>query len=274
MPISLARVPNGTGALNQVRYAYFNQKGRLAVELNGHVTVYDTLDHQISGVSQQRRGGSLTLTSQHGTVGISTLAVVSVDGVQTKAPEPRAAPASEPYRPDSAQEADLFAKIERLAELHKKGVLRVGLAEAFTPEQLIQQYDVNVSYSTELSLWVSRRRSWCPAPFRGAPIVFAHSGKPFDQARVAEYEVGSYAGIADKALKGLAGLEPADADPSEVARQIARVIDLALGKRLFGVHVDPSEYGAEIVNGVADRMRREMYRNMGLGDLLHPTVVG
>jgi hypothetical protein len=61
MPISLARVPNGTGALNQVRYAYFNQKGRLAVELNGHVTVYDTLDHQISGVSQQQgRGGSLT----------------------------------------------------------------------------------------------------------------------------------------------------------------------------------------------------------------------
>src|SRR6266436_5708787 len=116
--------PNGTGAQNQVRYAYFNQKRRLAVELNGHVTVYDTLDHQISGVSQQQgRGGSLTLTSQHGTVIVSTLPVASVDGVQTKAPEPRVAPASEPYRPDSAQETDLFAKIERLAELHKKGIL-------------------------------------------------------------------------------------------------------------------------------------------------------
>ena len=88
--------PNGTGAQNQVRYAYFNQKRRLAVELNGHVTVYDTLDHEISGVSQQQgRGGSLTLTSQHGTVSVSTLPVVSVDGVQTKAPEPRVAPASE-----------------------------------------------------------------------------------------------------------------------------------------------------------------------------------
>src|SRR6266404_559025 len=115
--------PNGTGAQNQVRYAYFNQKRRLAVELNGHVTVYDTLDHQISGVSQQQgRGGSLTLTSQHGTVIVSTLPA-SVDGVQTKAPEPRVAPASEPYRPNSAQETDLFAKIERLAELHKKGIL-------------------------------------------------------------------------------------------------------------------------------------------------------
>src|ERR1700740_2490517 len=116
--------PNGTGAQNQVRYAYFNQKRRLAVELNGHVTVYDTLDHQISGVSQQQgHGGSLTLTSQHGTVIISTLPVVSVDGVQTKAPETSAAPAGEPDRPDGAQDMDLFAKIERLAELHKKGIL-------------------------------------------------------------------------------------------------------------------------------------------------------
>ena len=115
--------PNGTGAQNQIRYAYFNQKRRLAVELNGQLTIYDTLDHQISGVAQQQgRGGSLTLTSQHGTVSVSTLPVVSVDGPQT-APEPWVAPVSEPYRPDSAQETDLFTKIERLAELHKKGIL-------------------------------------------------------------------------------------------------------------------------------------------------------
>jgi hypothetical protein len=89
------------------------------VELNGIVTVYDTLDHEISGVSQQQgRGGSLTLTSQHGTVSVSTLPIV-----QTKASEPRTAPASESYRPDSPQETDLFAKIERLSELHKKGIL-------------------------------------------------------------------------------------------------------------------------------------------------------
>ena len=122
-PVELG-FPNGIGGQNQFRYAYFNQTHRLAVELNGHVTVYDTLDHQISGVSQQQgRGGSLTLTSQHGTVSVSALAVVSVDGVQTKAPEPRVAPASEPYRPDAIQETDLFAKIERLAELEKKGIL-------------------------------------------------------------------------------------------------------------------------------------------------------
>jgi hypothetical protein len=96
----------------------------LAIELNGHLTVYDTLDHQISGVSQQQgRGGSLTLTSQHGTVSVSTLPAISVDGLQTKAQQQRMAPASEPYRPDSAAETDIFAKIERLADLHKKGIL-------------------------------------------------------------------------------------------------------------------------------------------------------
>jgi hypothetical protein len=45
------------------------------------------------------------------------------------------------------------------------------------------------------------------------------------RARIAEYKSGPYAGIAEKALKGLAGLEPADADPSDVARQIVRVVD-------------------------------------------------
>jgi hypothetical protein len=43
--------------------------------------------------------------------------------VQTKAPEPRGTPAPEPSRPNSAQETDIFTKIERLAELHKKGIL-------------------------------------------------------------------------------------------------------------------------------------------------------
>src|SRR3954447_6361124 len=116
--------PSGSGAQNQVRYAYFSETDRLAIELNGHVTVYDTLDHRISGVSQQQgRGGSLTLTSQHGTVSVSTLPVVALDGVETKTPGPSAAPADDARRPDSAAETDIFAKIERLADLHKKGIL-------------------------------------------------------------------------------------------------------------------------------------------------------
>ena len=92
------------------------------------MTVYDTLDHQIGGVSQQQgSGGSLTFTSQYGTVSISQLPIVSVDGVPSNAPEPRLAPAPvphpEPSRAETAQETDIFAKIERLADLQKKGIL-------------------------------------------------------------------------------------------------------------------------------------------------------
>jgi hypothetical protein len=130
-----------------------------------------------------------------------------------------------------------------------------------------------VSYSTELALWGIETTIMVLGACTKGTNHFAHSSKPSDQARIAEYENGPYVGIAEKALKGLAGLEPADANPSEVARQIVRVVDLPLGKRPFRIHVDPSQDGAEIVNGVADRMRREMYRNIGLEDLLHPVII-
>ena len=75
-PANLHR-PDSTGSQNSVRYAYFGQARRLAVELNGNVTVYDTLDHCISGVSQQQSGSSsLTFSSQHGSVDVGRLPVV------------------------------------------------------------------------------------------------------------------------------------------------------------------------------------------------------
>jgi hypothetical protein len=126
--------PNGSGAQNQVRYAYFNGAHRLAVELNGHVTIYDSLDHQIGGVSQQQgNGGSLTFTSQYGTVSVAILPILSVDGIPREVPAPTQqptsselpTPAQQPASSHAAtvQEADIFAKIERLADLQKKGIL-------------------------------------------------------------------------------------------------------------------------------------------------------
>jgi len=63
--------------------------------------------------------------AQYGTVSVSNLPVVSVDGVPSDAPEPRvaAAPVPPPERAETAQETDIFAKIERLADLQQKGIL-------------------------------------------------------------------------------------------------------------------------------------------------------
>ena len=53
-----------------------------------------------------------------------------------------------------------------------------------------------------------------------------------------------------------------------------RVVDLPFGKRPFRVHIDPANDGAEVVNGVADRVRAELLRNIGLADLLKPAAAG
>jgi hypothetical protein len=44
--------PDSSGSQDGWRYAYFPQRHVLAVERGGHVTQYDTGDHEIAGVSQ------------------------------------------------------------------------------------------------------------------------------------------------------------------------------------------------------------------------------
>jgi hypothetical protein len=68
--------PFSSGAQNNIRYAVF--PNRLAVELNGQVSVYDTLDHNIGGVSQQQGNNtSLTFNSQWGTINVSSLPLIT-----------------------------------------------------------------------------------------------------------------------------------------------------------------------------------------------------
>lgn len=209
--------------------------------------------------------------------------------------------------------------------IHNAGHMSFGPAEAFTPEQFAQLYDINVlstqrvnraalpqlrkqgkgllvwvssssarggtppylspyfaakaamdslavSYAGELTRWGIETSIIVPGAFTKGTNHFAHSGKPADTARAAEYDHGPYAGVPDMALKGLASLEPTDADAADVAKEIVRVVDLPFGKRPFRSHIDPSEDGAEIVNGVADRVRAEMFRRIGIADLLSPRV--
>jgi hypothetical protein len=128
------RWPNSTGAQNGVRYAYFAQARRLAIEVNGRVTVYDTLDHQIGGFSQQQSyGGALSFNSQYGLIDVASLPVISVDGVAPYVPAPAPvayAPAPAPMHaansfssPSSLSQQDIFATIEKLADLRAKGIL-------------------------------------------------------------------------------------------------------------------------------------------------------
>jgi NAD(P)-dependent dehydrogenase (short-subunit alcohol dehydrogenase family) len=211
--------------------------------------------------------------------------------------------------------------------IHNAGHMSFGPAEAFTPEQFAELFDVNVlstqrvnraalpqlrkqgcglviwvssssarggtppylspyfaakaamdslavSYAAELARWGIETAIIVPGAFTTGTNHFAHSGSPADKARAVEYDDGPYAGVPEQALKGLSSLEPADADVSAVAEAIVRIVDMPFGKRPFRTHIDPSQDGAEVVNGVADRVRAELFRRIGLEDLLSPRVVG
>ena len=121
--------PSSTGSQNNVRYAYFATIHRLAIEVNGQVTLYDTLNHQIGGFSQQQStGGSITFTSQFGLVDVKTLPIISIDNVPVQKPvQSQPAPSSIQANPVHAslenKEADIFGAIEKLANLKDKGIL-------------------------------------------------------------------------------------------------------------------------------------------------------
>jgi NAD(P)-dependent dehydrogenase (short-subunit alcohol dehydrogenase family) len=130
-----------------------------------------------------------------------------------------------------------------------------------------------VVYARELTRWGIETSIIVPGAFTGGTNHFAHAGLPDDKARVSEYEAGPYAGFANQVRNGFASIVPADADVSAVADAIVRVVDAPFGKRPFRVHIDPTQDGAEVVNAVSDRVRAELLRRIGLGDLLTPRDV-
>lgn len=127
-----------------------------------------------------------------------------------------------------------------------------------------------VSYAGELARWGIETSIVVPGAFTRGTNHFAHAGHPSDAARAAEYEQGPTQGMAEVAQRGLAALEPPDADASKVADAVVDLIGRPFGTRPFRVHVDPAQDGAEIVNGVADRVRAELLRRIGLEDVLRP----
>jgi len=211
--------------------------------------------------------------------------------------------------------------------IHNAGHMVFGPAEAFTPEQLAELFDINVLstqrvnraalpqlrkqgkgllvwvsssssaggtppylapyfaakagmdamavvYARELTRWGIETSIIVPGAFTGGTNHFAHSGSPADQARVAEYEAGPYAGFGDQIRNAFAAIVPPEADASSVADAIVGVVDTPFGKRPFRVHVDPTQDGADVAFAVVDRVRNEMLHRVGFSDLLKPRVNG
>lgn len=128
-----------------------------------------------------------------------------------------------------------------------------------------------VSYAAELARFGIDTTIIVPGSFTHGTNHFAHAGTPADQDVAAAYE-SRYSGLIEKVGQKLGELAPADADPEEVAREIARVVDTPTGERPFRVYIDPADDGAETVSRVADVIRADFYRRINLDDLLSPTA--
>jgi NAD(P)-dependent dehydrogenase (short-subunit alcohol dehydrogenase family) len=128
-----------------------------------------------------------------------------------------------------------------------------------------------VSYAGELVRWNIETSIIVPGAYTSGTNHFAHAGSPADKARAAEYEAGPTATLAKEIMDGLAATAVSDADVLDVAKAIVEVVDMPFGTRPFRVHIDPADDGAEAVNAVADRVRKEFLKNMGLADLLKPS---
>jgi hypothetical protein len=114
-------VPASSGAQNDTRYAFFPAFRRLAVQQGVRLSLYDTGTLRISGVSQQQGSGrSLTFSSDQGAVSLQDLQLV--DAAAGTAPA-LAVPDVRPGAPSATAGSDPLATIERLADLHAKGVL-------------------------------------------------------------------------------------------------------------------------------------------------------
>jgi superoxide dismutase len=140
--------PSSSGGQNNMRYAYFpNPVNRLAVDINGSLSIYDTFNYNISGVSQQQSGSGYTLSfsSQMGTLDITNLPIISpqsnnnnpvvqetpqyVEPAPVFIPEPQQLIKDpEPMMAQnnmasSSAEEDIIKNIERLAGLMQKGIV-------------------------------------------------------------------------------------------------------------------------------------------------------
>lgn len=142
-------LPSSAGAQNTTRYAFFPEHRRLAIDTDGRLTLYDTGERIVTGASQQQGGSSsLRFSGPQGSFSLEDLPPVEREAAVTPsaptagaassassaamsgssafaappaAPEPPS-PSPSPAAPGTGS-ADILSVLERLAELHKKGVL-------------------------------------------------------------------------------------------------------------------------------------------------------
>jgi NAD(P)-dependent dehydrogenase (short-subunit alcohol dehydrogenase family) len=174
---------------------------------------------------------------------------------------------------------------------HNAGHMILGAAEAFTPEQFADLYDVNVLGTQRVSraalpklreqgsgllirIGSSSTRGGC-LPFL-APYFAAKAAMDAlavsSAAEVLPFGIDTASSCPARSPPAPT-TSPTQAPPPtptmrEVAEAVARLVVMEQGTRPLGTHIDPSRDGSEVVSAVADRVRADFFRRIGLDSLL------
>jgi NAD(P)-dependent dehydrogenase (short-subunit alcohol dehydrogenase family) len=127
-----------------------------------------------------------------------------------------------------------------------------------------------VSLSYEVARFGIETAIMVPGAFTRGTEHFPSAGKPRDAARAAAY--ARYDGVLDQVAERLDALTPPDADPQAVADELVRIVGLPHGRRPFRTVVDFVGDGAREVLEVAEAVRVDFARRIGIADLLVPTA--
>ena len=125
---------------------------------------------------------------------------------------------------------------------------------------------IAVTMSYELARFGIETSIMVPGAFTAGTAHFPNAGKPADVATAGAY--ARYDGVMDQVGAKLSALMPPDADPQAVADEIARIVSLPAGGRPFRSVIDFLDDGAAEVTEVAERVRANFARRIGLADLL------
>ncbi|MBW5435077.1 SDR family NAD(P)-dependent oxidoreductase [Bradyrhizobium canariense] len=129
-----------------------------------------------------------------------------------------------------------------------------------------------LGYAGELARWGVETTIVVPSAL--GPGHYIRSGRPLDTVRAEEYADGPTADLSEIALSALGQLPAKDRTPQDVATAIADIVDMPFGQRPLRVHFGPDDDGAAAVDTVADSVRAELLRRIGLEDILKPTLIG
>jgi NAD(P)-dependent dehydrogenase (short-subunit alcohol dehydrogenase family) len=127
-----------------------------------------------------------------------------------------------------------------------------------------------VSMSYEVARFGIETAIVVPGAFTHGTEHFPSAGKPKDAARNAAY--ARYDGVMDQVGERLSALTPPEADPQAVADELVHIVGLPRGQRPFRAVVDFVGDGAREVLEVAEAVRIDFARRIGIADLLAPRM--